>query len=259
VAESLNDKIVLITGASSGIGKSCAQAFAAEGSKLILTARRIDRLRNLSLSLKEKYDTDSIIFKLDVMSNENVRHFIGELPTDWQAVDILINNAGLSQGLAKVQNGLLEDWETMLDTNVKGLLYVTRAILPGMIQRGSGHVINIGSIAGHQVYPGGNVYCASKFAVRALTEGMQIDVVDTPVRVSAVSPGMVETEFSLVRFKWDDEEKAANVYKGIDALTPDDVAEAVVFCATRPAHVNINDLIIMPTNQASAHVIYRRP
>lgn len=258
MAESLKDKIVFITGASAGIGKSCAQAFAAEGSKLILTARRFARLKNLSFFLKEKYNTESIIFKLDVMSNENVQHVIARLPAEWKSVDILINNAGLAQGLAKVQDGLLEDWETMLDTNVKGLLYVTREILPGMIQRGRGHVINICSIAGYQVYPSGNVYCASKYAVRALTEGMQIDVVDTPIRVSSVSPGMAETEFSLARFKWD-EERAANVYKGIDALTPDDVAEAVVFCVTRPAHVNINELIIMPTNQASAHVIHKRP
>jgi len=258
VAESLKDKIVFITGASSGIGKSCAREFAAEGSKLILTARRIDRLKILSESLKEKYNTKSIIFKLDVMDNKNVQRVVSEFPEEWQSVDILINNAGLSQGLAKVQDGLLEDWEIMLDTNVKGLLYVTREILPGMIKRGRGHIINICSIAGYQVYPRGNVYCASKYAVRALTEGMQIDVVDTPIRVSSVSPGMVETEFSLVRFKWD-EEKAAKVYKGIDALTPDDVAEAVVFCTTRPAHVNINELIIMPTTQASAHVIHKRP
>ena len=257
MAESLKDKIVFITGASAGIGESCAKAFAAEKSKLILAARRIERLKKLSGSLKEKYNTESIIFKLDVMDNKNVQRVVSEFPVEWQSVDILINNAGLSQGLAKVQDGLLEDWEIMLDTNVKGLLYVTHEILPGMIQRGRGHIINICSIAGYQVYPGGNVYCASKYAVRALTEGMQMDVVDTPIRVSSVSPGMVETEFSLVRFKWD-EEKADKVYKGIDALTPDDVAEAVVFCTTRPAHVNINELIIMPTDQASAHVIHKK-
>jgi len=256
VAVSLKDKIVLITGASAGIGEACAKAFAAEGAKLILAARRVERLKALSQKLDKKYCTDSLVIKLDVQDRNEVSNALGDIPQDWQNIDILINNAGSSQGLDKVQDGHYENWEIMIDTNVKGLLYVTREILPGMIKRGTGHIVNLGSIAGYLVYPSGNVYCATKHAVRALTEGMQMDVVDTPVRVSAVSPGLVETEFSLVRFKGD-AEKAKNVYKGIHPLTGEDVAEAIIFCVTRPAQVNINDIIIMPTSQASALVVHR--
>ncbi|MCH8286236.1 SDR family oxidoreductase [candidate division KSB1 bacterium] len=256
MAVSLKNKIVLITGASAGIGEACAKAFAAEGSKLILAARRIDRLRALSKELDKEHNTISLVLKLDVRNSNQVSKILGDIPADWQNIDILINNAGLSQGLDKVQDGLFDNWDIMIDTNIKGLLYVTRIILPGMIKRESGHVVNIGSIAGYLVYPSGNVYCATKHAVRALTEGMQMDVVDTPIRISAVSPGLVETEFSLVRFKGD-AEKAKNVYKGIHPLTGNDIAEAIVFCVTRPTHVNINDLIIMPTSQASAMVVHR--
>jgi len=256
VAVSLKNKIILITGASSGIGEACANSFAAEGAKLILAARRVDRLRTLSQKLEKEHKTDSLVLKLDVRDKNEVRKVLRDIPADWQNIDILINNAGLSLGLDKVQDGLFDNWDIMIDTNVKGLLYVTREILPGMIKRGSGHIINLGSIAGYLVYPSGNVYCATKHAVRALTEGMQMDVVDTPIRVSAVSPGLVETEFSLVRFKGD-AEKAKNVYKGIHPLTGEDVAEAILFCLTRPTHVNINDLIIMPSNQASAMVVHR--
>lgn len=256
MAVSLKNKIVLITGASAGIGEACAKAFAAEGANLILAARRIDRLRALSQELEKEHKTNSLVLKLDVRNKNEVSKILGDIPADWQNIDILINNAGLSQGLDKVQDGQFDNWDIMIDTNVKGLLYVTRVILPGMIKRKSGHVINIGSIAGYIVYPSGNVYCATKHAVRALTEGMQMDVVDTPIRVSAVSPGLVETEFSLVRFKGD-AQKAKNVYKGIHPLTGEDIAEAIIFCVTRPTHVNINDLIIMPTNQASAMVLHR--
>lgn len=256
MAVSLKNKIILITGASSGIGEACANSFAAEGAKLILAARRVDRLRTLSQKLEKEHKTDSLVLKLDVRDKNEVRKVLRDIPADWQNIDILINNAGLSLGLDKVQDGLFDNWDIMIDTNVKGLLYVTREILPGMIKRGSGHIINLGSIAGYLVYPSGNVYCATKHAVRALTEGMQMDVVDTPIRVSAVSPGLVETEFSLVRFKGD-AEKAKNVYKGIHPLTGEDVAEAILFCLTRPTHVNINDLIIMPSNQASAMVVHR--
>lgn len=256
MAVSMKDKIVLITGASAGIGYSCAEVFAAAGSRLILTARRLDRLQKLADKLKKDHEADSLVLELDVQQNEMVKAVIGAISEQWKPIDVLINNAGLSQGLDKVQNGSIENWETMIDTNVKGLLYVTRAILPDMVKRNSGHIINIGSIAGYHVYPEGNIYCATKYAVRALTEGMQMDVVDTDVRISAVSPGLVETEFSLVRFKGD-AERAKNVYKGIEALTPDDVAESVLFCATRPNRVNINDLIIMPTNQASVMVMHK--
>jgi 3-hydroxy acid dehydrogenase / malonic semialdehyde reductase len=182
---------------------------------------------------------------------------VAGLPSEWAAVDVLVNNAGLSRGLDKLHEGLVSDWEEMIDTNVKGLLYVSRAVVPGMVARGRGHVINIGSIAGHEVYPNGNVYCATKFAVQALSRGLRMDLVATPVRVSSVDPGMVETEFSRVRFHGD-EVRAAGVYKGISALTPDDVAEAVVFCATRPPHVSIAEMIVMPTAQASAMLAYRR-
>ncbi len=182
---------------------------------------------------------------------------IAGLPPEWTEIDVLVNNAGLSRGLDKLHEGLLSDWEEMIDTNVKGLLYVSRAVIPGMVARGRGHVINIGSIAGHDVYPGGNVYCATKFAVNALSRGLRMDLVATPVRVSTVDPGMVETEFSRVRFHGDDE-RASKVYQGIAALSPEDVAEAVLFCATRPPHVSIAEMIVMPTAQASTMLAHRK-
>jgi 3-hydroxy acid dehydrogenase/malonic semialdehyde reductase len=257
LAESLKDKIVFITGASAGIGKSCAEQFAAEGAKLILAARRIERLHELAENLKDKYGTDSVSYQLDVCDRNAVKNVIENFLQDWKAVDILLNNAGLSQGLDKIQDGDIDDWERMIDTNVKGLLYITKYILPGMIKRESGHVINISSIAGLGVYPLGNVYCASKYAVRALTEGMIIDTVDTPIKVSAVSPGLVDTEFSTVRFKGD-KSRADKVYEGIDALTADDIAETVLFCATRPRHANITEVVILATNQASGAIVHRK-
>ncbi|MFC1553999.1 SDR family oxidoreductase [candidate division KSB1 bacterium] len=253
---SLKGKKVFITGASAGIGEACAIAFAKEGSDLILSARRLEKINELAEILEEKHKIKTYSFKLDVRSNSEVKRSVDSLPDEWRSIDILVNNAGLSQGLDKVQDGNIDDWERMLDTNVKGLLYVTRAILPGMIKNGKGHIINLSSIAAYQVYSGGNVYCASKFAVRALTEGMQIDTVDTPVRVSAVAPGLVDTEFSVVRFKGD-KEKADSVYKGLKPLTGEDVAEAVIFCATRPEYVNINEMIIMPKDQAAVYAIHR--
>ena len=256
MGESLRDKIVFVTGASAGIGEACAEQFAAEGARLILAARRIDRVEALAAALKEKHDTESVSYCLDVRDGDAVQQVIGSFPDEWKGVDILVNNAGLSVGLDKIQDGVVDDWERMIDTNVKGLLYVTKQILPGMIARNRGHVINIGSVAGHGVYPRGSVYCATKFAVRALNEGMLIDTVDTQVKISAVSPGLVDTEFSAVRFKGDTE-KAANVYKGIDALTAEDIAESVIFCATRPKHMNITDMVILATNQASGSVVHR--
>jgi len=255
--ESLKDKIVFVTGASSGIGRFCAEAFAREGARLLLCARRDDKLKELSVRLKRKYKTSSHHFPLDVRNQKEVAKKIDTLPQEWKSIDILINNAGLSRGLDKLYMGKLSDWEEMIDTNIKGLLYVSRAVIPGMVARGSGHVVNIGSIAGHEVYPGGNVYCATKFAGDALTKGMQIDLGSTPVRVSAVDPGMVETEISLVRFHGDSD-RAKTVYEGLTPLTGDDVAEAVIFCVTRPPHVNISQLRIVPKAQATALVVNRK-
>lgn len=254
---SLNGKIVLITGASSGIGEACARAFAAQEARLILAARRVERLEKLRSVLFMRYGALVHTLTLDVRDQAAVAEAISGLPAEWGAIEVLVNNAGLSRGLDKLHEGSLADWEEMIDTNLKGLLYVTRAVLPGMVQRRRGHVINIGSIAGHQVYPGGNVYCATKFAVNGLTQGLRIDTLGTGVRVSTVDPGMVETEFSVVRYHGD-ETRAAKTYTGVTPLTGADVAEAVIFCATRPAHVNINEVIIMPTDQATVTHVHRR-
>jgi len=254
---SLKDKIVFVTGASSGIGRACVHAFAREGAKILMCARRKDRLHQLADELRDRHHIDCHYFQLDVRNQKDVETSLNTLPEKWKTIDILVNNAGLSRGLSKLHQGLLSDWEEMIDTNVKGLLYVSRVVIPWMAARGSGHIINIGSIAGHEVYPGGNVYCATKHAVDAITKGMQVDLVDTPIRVSSVDPGMVETEFSLVRFHGDDD-RAKNVYKGLTPLTGEDVAEAIVFCCTRPAHVNIHQLRIMPTAQASATIAHRK-
>ncbi len=255
--ESLKDKIVLITGASAGIGRSCATAFAEKGARMILAARRRQRLEELAVDLKLKVDDDILLLTLDVRDEPAVEHAIRGLPAEWSAIDVLVNNAGLSRGLDKIYEGKLEDWEEMIDANIKGLLYVSRAVIPGMVKRGRGHIINIGSISGHEVYPGGNVYCATKFAVDALSRGMRLDLSGAGLRVTQVSPGMVETEFSLVRFRGDGE-RADKVYKGLTPLSPDDVADAVVYCATRPPHVDVSEIIIMPTDQASTTMIHRR-
>jgi serine 3-dehydrogenase len=253
---SLKDKIVFVTGASSGIGQACALAFAREGAKLLICARRKDKLNDLANEIRDTYRTDCHGIQLDVRSQKDVETAVNTLPQQWKAIDILINNAGLSRGMNKLHDGHLPDWEEMIDTNIKGLLYVSRVVIPGMVTRNAGHIVNIGSIAGHEVYPGGNVYCATKHAVDAITKGMQIDLVDTPIRVSSVDPGMVETEFSTVRFHGDTE-KAKNVYKGLTPLSGDDIAEGVIFCVTRPQHVNIHQLRIMPTAQASAVIASR--
>ena len=253
---SLRDKIVFITGASSGIGTSCARAFAGEGAKILMAARRKDRLNTLAAELKTDLGVSSHCLQLDVRDQPAVAKALTDLPADWAAIEVLVNNAGLSRGLDKLHEGKLGDWEEMIDTNFKGLLYVSRAVIPGMVKRAKGHIINIGSIAGHEVYPGGNVYCATKFAVNALSRGLRLDLSGTPLRVSTVDPGMVETEFSLVRFHGDGE-KSGKVYQGLTALSPDDVAAAVVFCATRPPHVNISEIIVMPQAQASPMVIHR--
>ncbi len=254
---SMKNKIVFITGASSGIGLSGAEIFAREGARLILAARREKKLINLAKKLKSKYKTECLVIRLDVRHPNEVEQKIKNIPANWKKIDILINNAGLSRGLDKLHEGNLPDWEEMIDTNVKGLLYVSRAVIPLMVKRNKGHIVNIGSIAGHEVYPGGNVYCATKHAVDALTKGIQIDLVDTALRVSTVDPGMVETEFSEIRFRGD-KARAKKVYTGIKPLTPDDIAEAILFCCTRPPHVNIHQLRIMPTAQASATIAHRK-
>ncbi len=255
--ESLKNQIVSITGASSGIGAACARVFAQAGAKLILAARRQQRLEELAEELTQKFACQLHLVVLDVRSRASVELALSNLPPSWEAVDILINNAGLSRGLDKLHEGSIEDWEEMIDTNVKGLLYVTRELLPGMVSRGKGHIVNIGSIAGHQTYPGGNVYCASKAAVRVISEGLKQDLLGTPVRVSSVDPGMVETEFSEVRFHGDTS-RAKNVYQGLTPLTPEDVADVVFFCVTRPPHVNISEVLLVPTDQATATLIHRR-
>ncbi len=248
---------VFITGASSGIGMSCARKFAEEGANLLLCARRVDRLENLKSELIAKYPNIRIhIFSLDVRDNDAVVSALTSLPNEWKLVDILVNNAGLSRGLDKFQDSSLLDWEEMIDTNVKGLLYITKAVVPGMIERRKGHIINIGSIAGREVYPRGHVYSASKHAVDAITKGLRMDLVDTPLRVTTVDPGLVETEFSIVRFRGN-EEKAKAVYQNLTPLSPDDVADAVVWAATRPPHVQVADIVLFPTVQASAAVVHR--
>ena len=253
----LKDKIVLITGASAGIGWSCAEVFAREGARLILTARRADKLAELAAMLADRHGASCHTLELDVQNRQAVNTAIEGLAADWSDIDILINNAGLSRGLDKVHEADHQDWEEMIDTNIKGLLWVTRAVLPGMVARDQGHVINIGSVAGRQVYPGGNVYCATKHAVRALNQGLRLDLVGTRVRCSSVDPGLVETEFSLVRFRGN-EERAQPVYKNFPPLQPEDVAETVLFCATRPAHVNIQDVLIMPQDQAAVFASHPR-
>ncbi|MBU8932914.1 MAG: SDR family NAD(P)-dependent oxidoreductase [candidate division Zixibacteria bacterium] len=249
----LKDKVVMITGASAGIGKACARKFAEQGAKLVLVARRLDRLEQL----QKKLDTDCCLLELDIRDHQAVELAISGLADPWNEIDVLVNNAGLGRGLDKIQDGDIGGWNEMIDTNVKGLLHVSRAVLPGMVVRERGHVINIGSIAGHQVYPGGNVYCATKHAVDAITKGMRIDLVDTPIRVSTVDPGLVETEFATVRFDGD-KERAAQTYQGYQPLTGDDIAEAVVWTADRPAHVQIGEIVIYPTAQASAMVLNKK-
>lgn len=253
----VKNQTVFITGASSGIGRACAHSFAREGANLLICARRGERLAGLKQELSVGHPGIKIhAFELDVRDRDAVEESLNTLPGDWKEIDILVNNAGLSRGLDKLHEGLIEDWEEMLDTNVKGLLYVTRTVVPWMVARNTGHIINIGSIAGHEVYPRGNVYCASKHAVDALTKGLRLDLVDTPLRVTTVDPGLVETEFSEVRFHGD-RERAASVYKGFKPLSGADIADAVVWSASRPPHVQIAEIVIFPTSQASAAVVHR--
>jgi 3-hydroxy acid dehydrogenase / malonic semialdehyde reductase len=249
-------KIALVTGATSGIGRATARILAKNNYKIILCGRREDRLTELEKELSEF--TKIHILSFDVRDKKAVFESINSLPSDFSKIDVLINNAGNAHGLDSIQNGDLDDWDAMIDINVKGLLYVSKAIIPRMIEQKSGHIINIGSTAGKEVYQNGNVYCATKFAVDALNKGMRMDLNPHGIRVGAIHPGMVETEFSEVRFKGDSN-RAATVYKGLKPLTPEDVADIIHFVVSRPYHVNIADLIVMPTAQASATVVNRTP
>ena len=250
-------KIALITGATSGIGEACAHLFAREKYNLILTGRRLDRLENLAKKLNDRYNAEIAVSSFDVRDREQVISNLEGLPAKWKKVNVLINNAGLSQGLDPIQKGNLDDWDMMIDTNVKGVLYVTRVVANWMIDNKLGHIINLGSIAGKEVYPNGNVYCASKYAVDALNQSMRIDLLPHGIKVTAIHPGAVETEFSEVRFKGD-KERAKKVYEGFEPLVAEDIAETIWFAVSRPAHVNINELIIMPVAQASATNIFRK-
>ena len=250
------NKIVLITGATIGIGLACAKKFAENGDRLILTGRNEQRLAEIQKELTAK-GTQVITLAFDVRDHQKAKQFIDELPDEWQEIDVLVNNAGLALGLEPEYKGDFDDWETMIDTNIKGLLTMTRLVVPGMVQRNRGHIINVGSVAGDAAYAGGNVYCATKAAVKALTDGLRIDVADTAIRVTNLKPGLVETNFSNIRFHGDND-RAANVYKGIQPLTGDDIADVAVYAANAPAHVQIAEVLILATHQASGSVIVRK-
>ena len=249
-------KIVLITGATSGIGLGCAKKFAENGDRLILTGRNAQKLEEIRQDLTAK-GTDVITLTFDVRDREKAKKFIDELPTDWQAIDVLVNNAGLALGMDSEYEGDLDEWETVIDTNIKGLLTMTRLVVPGMVKRNRGHIINIGSVAGDAAYAGGSVYCASKAAVKALSDGLRIDIAETAIRVTNLKPGLVETNFSNVRFRGD-EQRAKKLYTGIKPLTGDDIADVAVYAANAPEHVQIAEVLILATHQASPSIIVRK-
>lgn len=251
------DKIVFITGASCGIGEGCARKFASEGARLILNSRSEEKLQALAKELKQQYGAECHVLPFDVRDRQAASSALASLPAEWKEIDILINNAGLAIGVDKEYEGSLEEWDVVIDTNIKALLSMTRIVVPGMVERGRGHIINIGSIAGDAAYPGGSVYCATKAAVKALSDGLRIDLVDTPLRVTNIKPGLVETNFSVVRFRGDNE-RADNVYKGIHALTGDDIAEVVYFAASAPEHMQIAEILVMPTNQATGTIVSKK-
>lgn len=252
------ENVVLITGATSGFGEACAHIFAENGWNLIITGRRAERLEKIKSKLIERYSCKVLTLNFDVCIEKDVKTAIESIPLDFKkSIKILINNAGLAVGRGPIQDGLTDDWNRMIDTNIKGLLYVSHAVIPLLIQNTEGHIFNIGSIAGKEVYPGGNVYCASKHAVDALSKSMRIDLVEHGIKVTNIAPGAAETEFSLVRFKGN-EVTAQSVYEGFDPLIAKDIAETIYFVATRPTHVTINDLVIMPTAQASATVLHKK-
>jgi 3-hydroxy acid dehydrogenase / malonic semialdehyde reductase len=253
----LRGKVVLVTGASSGIGAATALAFAREGAKLLVCARRMDRLQKMEGGLKEAGAEAVHSFELDVRDRAAVEKTLNGLPDGWRAIDVLVNNAGLSRGFIKLQEDDVQNWEEMIDTNVKGLLYVTRVVVPGMVERNHGHVVNLGSVAGYITYANGAVYCATKAAEKAISEGLKIDLMGTAVRVTSVDAGMVETEFSEVRFRGD-KERAAKVYQNITPLTAEDIADSILWAVTRPAHVNIHNILMTTIDQANSTVFNRR-
>ncbi|RZU42572.1 SDR family NAD(P)-dependent oxidoreductase [Edaphobacter modestus] len=252
----LSGKTVLVTGASSGIGRATALAFAREGSRVAVCARRVDRLKDLERELSEAGAAAVRSFALDVTKRADVEAALTGLPSEWSGIDVLVNNAGLSRGLTKVYEDDPQNWEEMIDTNIKGLLYVTRAVVPGMVERGRGHVINMGSTAGYITYANGAVYCATKAAEKSISEGLKIDLMGTAVRVTSIDPGMVETEFSEIRFRGDTE-RAAKIYQNITPLKPEDIADAIVWAASRPAHVNIHTVVMTTIDQANSVVFHR--
>ncbi|WP_419418452.1 SDR family NAD(P)-dependent oxidoreductase [Legionella sp. D16C41] len=255
MAISLEKKIILITGASSGIGAACAKLLASQGAKLILTARRFDRLKALASSLEQDYQVEVLPVELDICDKEKISQFYSSLPTAWQTIDILINNAGLALSTDPIHKANLENWDTMIDTNLKGLLYMSRAILPTMVERNQGHVVNIGSIAGQDCYVNGNVYSATKHAVRAITKSMRLDLAGTKIRVTEIAPGAVETEFSIVR--WNDSQRAKEFYQDFNPLVAEDIADAILYVLTRPLHVDVTEMTILPTDQAACSMISR--
>lgn len=251
------NKTVLITGASSGIGEGCARKFASEGARIILNSRSTDKLESLAQDLMKKHGTECYVLAFDVCDRKAAAAALDSLPEEWKSIDILINNAGLAVGVDKEHEGCLDEWDVVIDTNIKALLSMTRMVVPGMVEKGRGHIINIGSIAGDAAYPGGSVYCATKAAVKALSDGLRIDLVDTPLRVTNIKPGLVETNFSVVRFRGD-KEKADNVYKGIKALNGDDIAEVAYFAASAPEHMQVAEILVMPTNQATGTIVSKK-
>ena len=250
-------KIILITGSTSGIGEAAARIFAANNYNLIITGRRQERLEMLAEELRSNHKAEVLTLCFDVRKNNEVERNISSLQANWKNIDVLLNNAGLASGLGPIQKGEIDDWENMIDTNIKGLLYVTRAVTPLMIATNSGHIINIASVAGKEVYPNGNVYCATKHAVDALSRSMRIDLLPHGIKVTNIAPGLVETEFSIIRFHGD-KEKADNVYKGYQPLTASDIADAIWYAASRPAHFCVNDMVLTPLAQANAYVVNKK-
>jgi 3-hydroxy acid dehydrogenase/malonic semialdehyde reductase len=253
----LNGKIALITGASSGIGEATARVFAQNGAKLILLARRKERLLSLAAELEKEFETKSYLIVADVRNYEDLERGIKSIPDEFKDISILVNNAGLARGLEKIYEGNINDWNEMIDTNIKGLLYTTKLVAPIFLEKNSGHIVNIASLAGRAVYPNGNVYCATKFAVKALSEAMVIDFNGTNIRITNIDPGLVETEFSEVRFHGD-KERAKTVYRGYKPLTGMDIANIILFCVTLPEHVMIQDLLVTPTAQATATIVHKK-
>lgn len=253
----MKNKIVLITGATSGIGEGCARKFASMGSDLILNGRNKEKLNRLKKELESAFPIEVLLLPFDVRDRQSAREALDSLSGKWKNIDVLVNNAGLVIGVDKEFEGNLDEWDIVIDTNVKSLLAMTRMVVPGMVERGKGHIINIGSIAGDAAYPGGSVYCATKAAVKALSDGLRIDLVDTPLRVTNIKPGMVETNFTVVRYRGD-KEKADEFYKGIHPLNGNDIAEVVYYAASAPDHVQIAEVLVMPTNQATGTISYKK-